>query len=115
MCENCVATGRMTQAEADAQKAEICELLGMLRAYGMGYGMAPEFAVQQIGQEFTAIIARYGYELGVGKLDNENVAVGLVKSTDLDGPGDGYVMAEFPAENVMAEFSAENVWKMFDE
>lgn len=104
MCENCVATGRMTQAEADAQKAEISELLGILGSSGMGDGMAPEFvakfAVQQIGQEFTAMIAQYGYELSVGKLDNGNVAVGLVKSTDPDGPGDGYVMAEFSAENV---------------
>jgi len=100
MCENCVAAGRMTQAEADAQKAE---LSGVIDALGMSDAGPVEIlsrlAVQGMGQEFMANVTEIGYELSVGRLKNGNVAVGLIPS-GASGPGMGYVMAEFSADNI---------------
>lgn len=103
MCERCVANGRMTQAEADAQRAEMGDLLGMLVG---GDGMPDvigRIAVQQMSEEFVSALAQFGYEISIGLLDTGNVAVGLIKSSEKDtGPvaGGGYVLAEFSADGI---------------
>lgn len=110
MCERCVASGKMTQAEADQQAAEFGEILAMVGAAdngGFNMPPMPEFItrlmVQQTAEEFVSVLTQYGYELSIGLLDTGNVAVGLIKSSEKEtGPvaGGGYVLAEFSADGI---------------
>lgn len=107
MCERCVASGKMTQDEMEAQRAELSEILGMVGGDGFAMPQMPEFItrlmVQQVSDEFVSVLAQYGYEISIGLLDTGNVAVGLIRKDEAaTGPvaGGGYVLAEFSAENV---------------
>lgn len=107
MCERCVASGKMTQDEMEAQRAELSEILGMVGGEGFGMPQMPEFItglmVQQVSEEFVSVLAQYGYEISIGLLDTGNVAVGLIKSSEKEtGPvaGGGYVLAEFSADGI---------------
>lgn len=109
MCERCVASGKMTQAEADAQAAEFADILGMVGGSGEGFAMPAmpdmitRLMVQQMSEEFVSALAQFGYEISIGLLDTGNVAVGLIKSSEKDtGPvaGGGYVLAEFSADGI---------------
>ncbi|QAX92914.1 hypothetical protein SEA_WHEEHEIM_5 [Streptomyces phage WheeHeim] len=105
-----MASGKMTQAEADQQAAEFGEILGLVgAAEGGGFNMPPmpdfvtRLMVQQVSEEFVSVLAQYGYEISIGLLDTGNVAVGLIKSSEKEsGPvaGGGYVLAEFSADGI---------------
>jgi hypothetical protein len=49
-------------------------------------------------EEFTALVSELGYEFSIGRLENGNVAIGLVRKTDNAGPG--YVLGEYSADHV---------------
>lgn len=102
MCERCVKSGKMTQAEADQQAAEMADILGMVSGPGMPDAIT-RMIVGQMADEFVSVLAQSGYEISIGLLDTGNVAVGLIKSSEKDsGPvaGGGYVMAEFSADGI---------------
>lgn len=103
MCERCVASGKMTQAEADQQRAEIAETLGVLGAVGEMPEGIMRMIVGQMADEFVSVLAQSGYELSIGLLDTGNVAVGLIKTSEKESgalSGGGYVMAEFSADGI---------------
>lgn len=100
MCDECVNAGRMTQAEADAQKAELSSVIDALGMSDAGpVDILSRLAIQGMGEEFMANVTETGYELSVGRLKNGNVAVGLIPSGE-SGLGYGYVLAEFSADNI---------------
>ena len=110
MCERCVKSGKMTQAEADQQAAEMADVLGVLSGGGMPDAIA-QMLVGQTADEFVSVMAQFGYEISIGLLDTGNVAVGLIKSSEKDsGPlaGGGYVMAEFSADGIRKMLEAGN-------
>lgn len=109
MCERCVASGKMTQAEADQQRAELADTLGAALAGGMPDflgGMPDSIAKMIVGQmadEFVSGMAQFGYEISIGLLESGTVAVGLIKSSEKEtGPvtGGGYVLGEFSADGI---------------
>ena len=90
MCERCVESGRMTEAEVAQQREEMNEILAVA-------------SVQQMSEEFVSVLAQFGYGISIGLLDSGNIAVGLTKSSEKgSGPvaGDGYVLAEFSADSI---------------
>lgn len=102
MCERCVKSGKMTQAEADQQAAEMADILGMVSGTGMPDAIA-RLVVGQMADEFVSVLAQSGYEISIGLLDTGNVAVGLIKSAEKGAgqfAGGGYVMAEFSADGI---------------
>ncbi|UYL87495.1 hypothetical protein SEA_RICKROSS_5 [Streptomyces phage RickRoss] len=95
-------SGKMTQAEADQQAAEMADVLGMVSGAGMPDAIT-RMIVGQMADEFVSVLTQSGYELSIGLLDTGNVAIGLVKSDEKEtGPvaGGGYVMAEFSADGI---------------
>lgn len=102
MCERCVKSGKMTQAEADQQAAEMADILGMVSGAGMPEGIT-RMIVGQMADEFVSVVTQSGYELSIGLLDSGNVAIGLISTSEKkSGPvaGGGYVMAEFSADGI---------------
>lgn len=107
MCERCVASGKMSQEEADAQAAEFAEILGMVgAAEGGGFQMPPmpafvtRLMIQQMAEEFVSGLTQFGYAVSVGTIDNGNLVVGLVAKDDASGGAPGYVLGEFSADDV---------------
>lgn len=102
MCDNCVKSGRMTEAEAAEQRAEMDALLGALGS-ALGSSDPAELmgriAVQQISEEYVSVLNEYGYEISLGILESGNVAVGLMRR-DSTSEGPGYVLAEFSADTL---------------
>jgi len=88
----------MTPAEAEKQREEMGEMLGAL-LNGDTQGIISRMLVTTIAEEFMSGIKEAGYELSVGKLENGNVAIGLMDPRD-GAAGPGFVLAEFSAENV---------------
>lgn len=104
MCERCVKSGKMTQAEADQQAAEMADMLGMVSGgTGMPDAITHMTIVGQMADEFVSVLAQTGYEINIGLLDTGNVVVGLIKSAEKGAgqfAGGGYVMAEFSADGI---------------
>ena len=97
MCDNCVKAGRMTEAEAAEQREEFSGILGMVLGGG-----SPEFMsqlmVQTMAEEFMSSLRGLGYGLSLGRIDNGNVVMGIVRNGAENDPG--YVLGEYAADDV---------------
>lgn len=97
MCDNCVKAGRMTEAEAAMQREEFSGILDAVMN-GDPQEIVSKLVIQTAAEEFTALVSELGYEFSIGRLENGNVAIGLVRKVDNAGPG--YVLGEYSADNV---------------